>query len=149
MYLKLAPIDESENSTVSSLSSPFHNKFLAFVIEDGKREKKVHGETRIPAGTYEIKKRFAGRHFEQYSKRFGHKHTFQIMNVPGFSYIMIHIGNTVKDTEGCLLLNNGMAFDKKTKNFIGSGSTACYKHFYDYLTPIIERESVFITIERF
>jgi hypothetical protein len=71
------------------------------------------------------------------------------MDVPGFSFIMIHIGNTVKDTEGCLLLNNRMGFDKKTKNFVGSDSTSCYKHFYDFLTPIIERERVFITIERF
>lgn len=36
------------------------------------------------------------------SKRF--PDTFEITNVPGRSYILIHAGNTELDTEGCVLL---------------------------------------------
>lgn len=58
-------------------------------------EKKVRAKTAIPYGTYEIK--------WTYSPRFK-KYTPQLMNVPSFSGIRIHAGNTSADTEGCLLL---------------------------------------------
>ena len=58
-------------------------------------EKKVYAKTAIPYGTYEIK--------WTYSPRFK-KYTPQLMNVPSFEGIRIHVGNTSSDTEGCLIL---------------------------------------------
>ena len=59
----------------------------------------------IPEGSYECKKtfdRFTGS---------GHKivETFEVTHVGGRGGILFHIGNTAKDTRGCILL--GMAFD--------------------------------------
>ena len=47
----------------------------------------------IPAGTYD------GRRVQ--SPRFGP--TIQICDVPGRSHILFHAGNTVSDTQGCIL----------------------------------------------
>lgn len=56
---------------------------------------KIAGQTAIPAGKYKVKK--------TWSPRF--KKTLpEILNVPNFTGVRIHSGNTAKDTEGCLLL---------------------------------------------
>jgi hypothetical protein len=93
------------NTTISKVS--VDGEFICFGLEDEYREKKVAGETRIPAGTYKVAPRKEGRHYAAYSKRWRwHRGALWIQNVPGFSYIMIHIGNTEKDTEGCLLVGS-------------------------------------------
>lgn len=56
---------------------------------------KITGKTAIPAGKYKVKK--------TWSTRF--KKTLpEVLNVPNFTGVRIHSGNTAKDTEGCLLL---------------------------------------------
>jgi len=50
--------------------------------------------SRIPEGTYEVKKRYSQKYKE-------HLH---VLKVPGRSYILIHIGNFSKDTLGCILV---------------------------------------------
>jgi len=75
--------------------------FECWVLEDPVREgPKVHGETAIPEGTYAVR--------ITHSHRFGRPMP-QIMDVPGFEGIRIHAGNTVEDTEGCLLVGNKRA----------------------------------------
>lgn len=56
---------------------------------------KVPGETAIPAGRYDVKLTLSSR-FKAVLP--------EVLDVPGFSGIRIHAGNTDKDTEGCLLL---------------------------------------------
>ena len=56
---------------------------------------KVKGQTAIPKGTYTLS--------WSYSPRFK-KYMLAVNNVPGFSGIRIHAGNTDKDTEGCILV---------------------------------------------
>lgn len=58
-------------------------------------EDKVYGKTAIPAGTYKIS--------VEYSPRFKRKLPF-LHDVPYFTGILIHRGNTAKDTHGCILL---------------------------------------------
>lgn len=47
----------------------------------------------IPAGRYRVVKRF--------SVKYGHH--WHVQDVPGRSLILIHAGNTTKDTRGCIL----------------------------------------------
>lgn len=59
------------------------------------REEKVMHETAIPAGTYEV--------IVNVSAKFKRKLPL-LLNVPHFSGIRIHRGNTDKDTSGCILV---------------------------------------------
>jgi hypothetical protein len=153
MILTLKKVAETSDSTVSTLTYKNPDGIvvnLSFVIEDGKRVIKEHGKTRIPAGRYQIKPRYSGRHYEQYTRRFGHKCTYQIMNVPGFQFIMIHIGNTPKDTEGCLLICQGYKYDKVNQHYIGVESKNAYLKLYDFLHKVafVESSEVYIDINR-
>lgn len=69
------------------------------LLNGGKWNKrlKVKGMTAIPEGRYLM--RFT------YSPKFG-KRLFQLMDVPLFDGIRIHSGNSVKDTQGCILVGN-------------------------------------------
>lgn len=64
---------------------------------------KVHSQTAIPTGRYEI--------ILANSPKFG-KDTPLLLNVPGFSGILIHAGNTIADTSGCLLVGENKAIGK-------------------------------------
>ena len=61
---------------------------------DDPGEGKVYANTAIPAGRYEV--------VITYSNRFK-KHLPLLLNVPGYSGIRIHPGNSAADTAGCLL----------------------------------------------
>lgn len=69
------------------------------LLNGGKWDKrlKVKVMTAIPEGRYLM--RFT------YSPKFG-KRLFQLMDVPLFDGIRIHSGNSVKDTQGCILVGN-------------------------------------------
>lgn len=72
------------------------DNYFCDTLEDTVRNgTKVYGKTAIPTGKYKVKK--------TYSPRFK-KQLPEILNVPNFSGVRIHAGNTAKDTEGCLLL---------------------------------------------
>jgi hypothetical protein len=64
--------------------------------------------------------------------------------------VLIHIGNTVADTRGCLLINSGISIDQYVEkpDFSGTGSTPAYKLFYDLVEKAFERGEE-VTIEIF
>lgn len=70
--------------------------YFCDTLEDTVRtDKKIAGKTAIPAGTYKVKKTMSPR-FKTVLP--------EILNVPNFTGVRIHSGNTAKDTDGCLLL---------------------------------------------
>jgi hypothetical protein len=108
--------------------------FQGYTLEDQFNEVKIQKETRIPAGKYEIIiNRTETPKTKAYQVRYNwFKYHLQLANVPGFQGIYIHIGNTDRDTEGCLLMA-----DNAGNNVIGdngiSSSTECFKRFYNDL----------------
>jgi len=121
-------------------------KFECYTLEDEGRDVKVKGETRIPAGRYLIKLRTSGGFHARYLKRFGkvfHRGMLHVTDVPGFEYILIHIGNTEKDTAGCVLVGDTMDIVKGT---IG-GSEAAYRRLYPKVaSALLKGETVTLEV---
>ena len=118
----------SDNDATLSMIS-IDGVFECFGLEDEHRIDKVPGETRIPRGFYSIKLRTVGGFHANYSRRFSgmHEGMLQVMDVPNFSNILIHVGNTDNDTAGCLLV--GCSANTLLKMGVGS-SVKAYKRLY-------------------
>lgn len=107
MKLKLIRSVDNGKATLGTLS--IDNNFRCFILEDEHRDVKLKGETRIPAGTYKITLRTEGTWNERMKKHSNitirdiHKGMLWLRDVPNFEYILIHPGNSEKDTAGCLL----------------------------------------------
>lgn len=101
MKISLERLQIDPDVTIGALS--IDGDFECWVLEDPVREIvgqpvanwKVKGKTAIPYGTYAVQ--------ITQSQRFGRLLPLLIA-VPGFVGIRIHAGNTVADTEGCLLV---------------------------------------------
>ena len=149
MKLEVLRVSSGEDSTLGILFDVTEGrKFLCYTLEDEYRKVKLRGETRIPAGLYQIGFRKEGGFHAKYKKRFAdiHKGMLQINNVPGFDYILIHCGNTDEHTAGCLLIGNTQVSNLAQKDgFIGQ-STAAYKTIYPKIASALEdNKSVTIT----
>ena len=66
-------------------------------------EAKVYGETCIPFGTYKIVVNMSPK-FKRELPR--------LLDVPSFEGILIHRGNTAKDSAGCILVGENKAVGK-------------------------------------
>lgn len=131
MNILLQRFASGDESTLGAMfwSSEHGKAFECFTLEDEHREQKVPGETRIPAGIYEIKLRAAGGMHKHYSAKFPwHVGMLWLQDVPGFEWIYIHPGNTDKHTEGCILVGDGAV-----SNVIGRGSISASQQAYERL----------------
>jgi len=106
MLLTIERLFDDGDATLGILR--INGKFRCFTLEDEYRAEKIAGETRIPAGFYDVKLRKEGGFHNRYSNhpRIGpiHKGMLHLQNVPGFEWILIHCGNTDEHTAGCLLV---------------------------------------------
>lgn len=96
-----------------------NNKYFCDTLEDKDRNLtqdmplseikkiKVKHETAIPTGTYKV--------IVNYSPKFK-RMLPRILNVPGFDGILIHRGNSDKDTSGCILIGNNNIVGKVTNS---------------------------------
>jgi len=129
-------------ATVSKISiDGIHIGF--FGLEDEYRQNKKAGETRIPAGEYALKVRKYGGFNTRYSNRFPrlHKGMIEICNIPNFTDVLIHVGNTEADTAGCLLI--GQRYQELNGELILVNSTAAYIDFYErVIDKVIEGNAV-------
>lgn len=135
MELTLNRIFLGSSATIGELL--INDKHLCDTLEDRVRPEgeKVYGKTAIPEGTYEVKL--------THSPRFK-KILPEILNVPNFSGIRIHTGNSSKDTEGCILVGT---WDGEKEDWVGSSRIA-----FDELMTLLEeatnnKEKVTITVK--
>ena len=150
MKLEVLRFSSQEDSTSGLLFeiNELGRKFLCYTLEDERRALKVRGETRVPAGTYNIKLRKEGGFNAKYTKKYGgfHRGMLHICDVPNFEYILIHTGNTDEHTAGCLLVGDSQENNVIIKDgFIGKSGNA-YKRIYPAIAKAIElNEEVTIT----
>jgi hypothetical protein len=129
MNLKLVRKTFTEQSTMGELS--VDGKFECFTLEDKVRAVKIHGETAIPEGIYEVTITFSDKF---------NKSLPLLMDVPNFEGIRIHSGNTKADTEGCILVGQ-----TKSQDFVGN-SRAAFNVLFPKLQAAIKKEKIFIQV---
>jgi len=105
------------------------------------RRKKIYGETAIPRGTYKvdmdtISPKYAKKNVA-YTRPYGHKMP-RLKNVKGFEGILIHSGNTAKDSFGCIIVGENKAKGKVIN------SQATWKRLMD--TLLKDKDNITITI---
>ena len=132
MNLKLIRFHSSPNDTLGVLY--INDKFAAFTIEDEHQTEKVMHETRIPAGKYKL----SLRHSPKFSEKYGHD-MIALDDVPGFTGILIHKGNVAKDTSGCILIGNGVAFNPDGDSSINNSGLA-YDRVYGVISYWLKKE---------
>jgi hypothetical protein len=104
MLLTLARLEHSDHETLGQLL--VDGKLFCVTLEPS---------VPIPAGTYQIRPSY------YYHGRYP---TWQIVNIPDHDRVLIHIGNTWRDTQLCILvgqyagwLNNDRAIRNSTLSF--------------------------------
>lgn len=101
MKLTLVRIYKGENYTIGKLY--IDDIYFCETLEDKERKVKIKNETCIPKGIYKIIFNLSNR-FKRIMPR--------LVNVPGFDGILIHSGNTDKDTSGCILVGENKIVGK-------------------------------------
>ena len=92
-------------------------------------ELKVPRKSAVPEGTYQV--------VVTKSKKFG-KYLPLLVGVPGFEGVRIHSGNTVNDTEGCILVGQNLI----------KGKVLLSRLTLEKLMRLIENEKrIFLTIK--
>jgi hypothetical protein len=138
MVIEVRRVAHTNRSTIGEMW--IDGVFEAYTLEDCVREVplkpvaewKIPGQTAIPAGTYDVVIDFSNR----FQRRMPH-----ILDVPGFTGVRIHAGNTDKDTEGCILLGQ-----EKGTDFIGH-SKAAFDTFFQQLQDAIDaNQPVTVTV---
>jgi hypothetical protein len=142
LYLKRETF--TEESTIGKLN--IDGQFECFILEDKDRglvstmtiqeitARKVFGKTCIPYGRYEIDWTMSAR-FKKMMPI--------LLDTPGYTGIRIHVGNSEKDSLGCLLPG------KKRANNMVTESTAATNLLYSKIQTAKSRgEKVFITIAK-
>ena len=114
---------------------------VCVTLEDAVREVKGHpvqdwkipGHTAIPEGKYQV--------IVNMSARF-RRILPLLLDVPGFSGIRIHAGNTIKDTEGCILPGMGSIGDSVVHSRDG------YAKVWNIINPAITSgQRVWLTVK--
>lgn len=144
--LNLVRLHADDDSTIGALYDD-QGALLCFTLEDEPREVKVPGETRIPSGRYQLRLRTWGGFHERYSKKFPqfHKGMIELCGVPGFSDILMHLGNTDDDSAGCLLLGAQVTENRFRNGYLGMSEQG-YSRVYPIIAELIEKGATYIMV---
>lgn len=107
------------------------------------QSKKLYGETAIPTGTYKIDMNTVSPKFKDRSwAKFCGGKLPRLIDVPGYSGVLIHVGNKPADTLGCILVG-----DNKIKGQV-INSTSTFQELYSLMLKAkVAGEEITITIE--
>lgn len=101
-----------------------NDEFICYTLEPcSKESRKGYKPFRIPAGTYDLSMNVVSPKYRYRSPYLQFKGRVpRVLNVPGFDGILIHIGNWLKDTLGCILVGEKWDFTRlynSTKAYLG------------------------------
>ena len=135
MELRLKRIAKKDTYTIGRLfiDGEYFCDTLEDKVRDLSKEAKVKGQTAIPTGRYRV--------YLTYSPRF--KRILPLLeDVPQFTGVRIHRGNTAKDTEGCILVG----YNREVGKVLDSAATE--QRLMALLQNAVNKgEQIYITIE--
>lgn len=105
--------------------------FECFTLEDVVRPVKIPGVTAIPEGVYVVVVSFSARFKRPLP---------ELLNVPNFSGVRIHTGNTDANTDGCILVGQ-----TQSKDFVGH-SRAAFDRLFAKLQVAAQREKILLEV---
>lgn len=87
-----------------------------WVTSTGQKIKKVYSETAIPTGTYSVNMNVKSQKYSNFT-RYSWARPFKgylprLEGVPGFDGVLIHVGNTPKDSSACILVGQNKVVGK-------------------------------------
>jgi hypothetical protein len=119
--LKLIRRQSDDMATLGELHISPGPLFLCYTLENAWRGNE-RGVSCIPAGSYPLRLRTEGGYHQNYAKRFAwHKGMVEVV-VHDRTFILFHIGNYHRDTDGCILLGNSHG-----KDFSGDGALTVWQ----------------------
>lgn len=127
--LRLVRVSEYNGATLGVLCIDDAPEFVTLEEAWRDNERKI---SCIPVGRYKIKPRNSPSRGRVY----------EVVNVPERSHILIHAGNTHKDTEGCILL--GMQFGSIENESAILASRSAMQRFMAIMAGTPEAELVII-----
>lgn len=139
MNILVDRVTSNHDVTISRIY--INDRFFCHGLEDEFRIRKIPGETRIPAGCYDLGIRDTGGFHQRYGTLFPRTHQgmIEILNVPNFRWVLIHVGNFHRDTAGCLLLGRA-DYDA----WAVWHSKATYERFYSAVIDAVLRDEATI-----
>lgn len=141
MRLTLDRFYKGSNYTIGRLyiDGVYFCDTLEDTVRDLPEEEKIYSQTAIPAGTYRITLNVVS---PKYSQRKSYDwcggRLPRLLNVPFFDGILIHAGNTAKDSAGCILVG-----ENKEKGKV-LNSMATLKRLYSKLQS--SKDKIYIEI---
>lgn len=149
MLIELTRYNTTPNGTQGTLH--IDGVFTCYTCEDPYHgHEKIHGETRIPSGRYQILLRRSGGMNDRYSKsqRIGphHKGMLHLQNVQDFEWVYIHVGNDESESLGCILVGDTPASADSDDIRVNS-SVSSYLRLIDVVnTPLLTGRPVWIQV---
>jgi len=133
MHIKL--VRKMGNSQFTEGRMYINGEFECFTVEDAIRAVKIQNKTAIPKGTYNV--------IMTMSTRFK-KMMPLLENVPNFTGVRIHAGNSSKDTEGCIIV--GALNDSMDDDFVGASKVAVSRLYPKIVDALAKNETVTLEI---
>lgn len=153
MELRIKRIKKTEKVTIGTLS--INGAYVCDTLEDKDRglkstdslvdinKLKVRAETAIPTGKYKVTLKVQSPRFaaKSYYKKFCNGYLPRLLDVKGFSGVLIHRGVNETHTEGCVLVG-------KASGNILVDSQRCFETLYNKLKDASDKgEAINLTIE--
>lgn len=153
MEIKVQRIEKNPECSIGKMY--INNVFFSNTLEDPDRglkdsmseaeikSKKIYGNTAIPSGQYIIDMNTVSTSFKDrsWAKPYGGKLP-RLQNVKGYEGVLIHVGNSSKDTLGCILVGT-----KNSNTTIVNSIIAFNKLMTELLKAKTKGETITIKIE--
>ena len=134
MKTKIIRVAQGRESTLSHLY--IDGIFQCFLLEDKIRAVKIMKQTAIPEGIFRLQLNTWGGMNKTYFPKYApiHKGMIEIADLPTFSAVYIHVGNTIVETAGCPLV--GLSYIKKDDEYQVLQSADAYRQVYRKLYEV-------------